>query len=515
MAAKKIKKESLKDEGLMLKDERKPRMDLNFVQELREKMEKWCGNWKVNNDQYNEFMSFIMGSQWNDDEVKVFDSYKKIPMTFNKLSPLMNYLLGEQRQNTPQLQVTPEDDVPEPTAQVREALVKDISLDSKSKVVYQTAFQQAAIGGFGAYYLATEYENNFSLDLKIVIKGLKDPTVCFWDLSAESPCKTDGMHCGFKSRLSRQKFAALYGEDIERTIKNIATDSGSILADDDSIVIINLWKRIYSPENIYKLSNGEVVSEKELKKLPKYENEFELEEYAGREMYIHREMPVYVVSDRRVPRYKIKHYIVGGDYILEEADFPSEQLPLIFVDQNSYWDKTGKQLCRPLFKDAKDAQRFLNYIGTQIAYLLKVSRYDQFMGSKENVRGAYTQQISRDPANYQGMLVYDESPSGTKPEQIRAPEISQSLQVQYERALNDIQTSTGIYNAQIGEQGNEVSGKAIDARTKRGSYATHVPFDSLNRAIAVGGEIINEMIPFVYDSERTLMLSMPEKGIET
>jgi len=48
-------------------------------------------------------------------------------------------------------------------------LVKDISLDSKSKVVYQTAFNKH-IGGFGAYYLATEYENNFSLDLKILSK---------------------------------------------------------------------------------------------------------------------------------------------------------------------------------------------------------------------------------------------------------------------------------------------------------------------------------------------------------
>jgi len=51
-----------------------------------------------------------------------------------------------------------------------------------------------------------------------------------------------------------------------------------------------------------------------------------------------------------------------------------------------------------------------------------------------------------------------------------------------------------MYGTQIGEQGNETSGKAIDARTKRGNYNTFVPFDSLNRAIAVGGQIINEMI---------------------
>jgi hypothetical protein len=69
-----------------------------------------------------------------------------------------------------------------------------------------------------------------------------------------------------------------------------------------------------------------------------------------------------------------------------------------------------------------------------------------------------------------------------------------------------------MYDTQMGQQGNEISGAAIDARTERGSYNTYVAFDSLNRAIAVGGEIINEMIPTIYDTERTVMLTMPDIG---
>jgi len=76
----------------------------------------------------------------------------------------------------------------------------------------------------------------------------------------------------------------------------------------------------------------------------------------------------------------------------------------------------------------------------------------------------------------------------------------------------DIQSCTGMYNAQLGEQGNEISGNAIDARTKRGAYATYIPFDSLNRAIACTASIIDEMIPIVYDTERTMMLNMKDAG---
>jgi hypothetical protein len=79
--------------------------------------------------------------------------------------------------------------------------------------------------------------------------------------------------------------------------------------------------------------------------------------------------------------------------------------------------------------------------------------------------------------------------------------------------MSDIESCTGIYGTQMGEQGNETSGAAIDARTKRGNFNTYVPFDSLNRAIAVGGSIIDEMIPFIYDTEREVMLNMPDSGV--
>ena len=81
--------------------------------------------------------------------------------------------------------------------------------------------------------------------------------------------------------------------------------------------------------------------------------------------------------------------------------------------------------------------------------------------------------------------------------------------------MQDLYTSTGLYQARLGQQGNEVSGRAIDARTRQGSYSTYVAFNSINRAISVGGEIVNEMIPNVYDSERVISLMTPDKGQQT
>jgi hypothetical protein len=57
--------------------------------------------------------------------------------------------------------------------------------------------------------------------------------------------------------------------------------------------------------------------------------------------------------------------------------------------------------------------------------------------------------------------------------------------------------------------GNEVSGLAINKRNERGSKNTQIPRTSLDIAIATIGEIINDMIPKVYDTQRTLVLNTP------
>lgn len=484
-----------------------------FCHDVRSKVSKWTDNWKVNIDQYHEFMAFVMGDQWADDEAKVFEDYNKIPLTMNKLGVLMNHLLGEQRQNTPNLQVVPDDNVPEETAAVREALIKDITFSSHSKVVFQTAFQQAAVGGFGSFGIKTEYDSNKNFNQNIAFFSIKDPTKCYWDLAALSPCKTDGMHCGYQERVSREKVRQLYGVKIERSIPSSSSEDSLIsFNDDDSITFLNHYERKYDVETIYQAydiyDNPRILTEDELK-------DAEMIEMDGAQSYSIEGIEYFVRDQRDVPKYTIKHYLIAGDYILEETEFPSEQLPIIYVDQNSYWDKKGKQICRPFVKDAKDAQRFLNYIATMSAHILKVSRYDQFMVSKENVRSPDTSAAWRDPATYLGGLWFDESPTGIVPQRLIAPELPQSFITQYQRALMDIQSSTGMYDTQMGNQGNEISGAAIDARTQRGSFNTYVIFDSLNRAVAVAGEIVNEMIPRVHDAERSMVLNMPDSGLKS
>ena len=476
------------------------------AEEIRNNIESWTNYWKDNTDTYNDFNQFVWGNQWLDDEARVFESYKKIPLTMNKIAPLLNHLVGEQRQNTPSIECIPDDSVPVETVAVREALVKDITFESDAKIVYQTAFQCAASAGYGAWHLDTEYESENSFSQVIRIREGKIPTRYFWDQSAISPCKTDGMYAGYKTRMSRTKFAAIYGKKLEADIPPSNIGEGSVFNDDDTITLINYYERKYNTVTLYKLSNGRTVDDEEFKLLERVMIDED-------EMLIDQDMPVTIEDKRKAPRYKVMQYLYAGDYELESEEFPSKQLPVVFVDQDSFYNKEGKQIIRPFVKDTKDAQRYINYIATNSAYLLKIGRYDQFLIEAGNARSEDTASVWRNPTNIQGGLKFDAVQSGFIPQQLKPPELSMSMVQQYERALMDIQSCTGMYNAQLGEQGNEISGAAVDARTKRGAYSTYIPFDALNRAIACTASIIDEMIPNVYDTERNLMLNMKDKGM--
>lgn len=585
------------------------KLNEKMARKARIACEKWRGEFKQNIDQYHEMHTFVLGQQWtSDEEDDMVKTFRKVPLVSNKLGTMSNSLLGEQQQNTPQLQVVPMTNCDEKVAHIRELVTKDIMFSNQTATVYQVAAGQAAIGGFSAFAIGTDYSHAKSFDLDIVYFHFKDATRCYWDIGAETVNKTDGTHCGYITRMTREKFRDIYGKEVEEKIGNgtsitqneeeialaVQPDEGDdpfSWADGNGITIIDHFVRKFEKDTLYKMSNGRVYNQEEMDELieksreinaknqmmelqnmlmgggqqmgqpmpfgdgsehsmsmgqeqspmmpPDGSNGFGMsgnedilpqdngvdvtaQPEAGMDLDFEEEVMtlwdegemVRIEDKRPAKKHKIIHYKIAGNYELDKTEFPSEQLPLVFVDNNSYYDKTGKQICRSFFGDAKDTQRYINYLRTQSAYILKVSRYDQWIGSKKNVAGLDTRRNWADPSSIQGLLAYDESPSGAKPEQIRPPELSASLFQQYQLAIEDLYTSTGLYPARMGNNGDEASGKAIDARTRQGSYSTYVFFNSINRAIATGGSIVNEMIPRVYDTERVMALMTPDEGMK-
>jgi hypothetical protein len=71
---------------------------------------------------------------------------------------------------------------------------------------------------------------------------------------------------------------------------------------------------------------------------------------------------------------------------------------------------------------------------------------------------------------------------------------------------HDIQGALGMYNASLGQQSNEKSGRAIMARQREGDMANFHYHDNLARAIRHAGRILVDLIPKIYDTKRAVRI---------
>jgi hypothetical protein len=73
-------------------------------------------------------------------------------------------------------------------------------------------------------------------------------------------------------------------------------------------------------------------------------------------------------------------------------------------------------------------------------------------------------------------------------------------------ASNEMKETTSLHNASLGMQGNEVSGVAIGKRQMADDTANYVFHKNKEKARRFAGEILVDLIPKVYDSERQIII---------
>ena len=481
-----------------------PRKDKDLISTVKENMGRWYSYFDRNNTVYKDTTEFVLGDMWREEEIYGLQETNKTPLTFNKLAPNVNHLLGEQRLNTPNLQVISlSEGVSVKAVDLRLNIVKSIGFHSNSRVAYQEAYRTALIGGYGAVVVDHKYDSHMSFNQHIFVDGLKDPTKTFFDVNAKTISKGDGTFCGRYVRISKKEFARKYPRlkvpQTQITIHNSPVNP-VYWSNDDSVLIVDYQERSTKPVKIFQMQDGSVLTEEDLK--------YGIENGVIEPGTIH--------DQRMTDQSLIKRYKIAGEYVLEESVFPGRELGIIFVDQNSYINKEGRQVIRPFVKDAMDSQRVVNYLGTQMAYLVKISRYDQWLVTSKHTEA--NPEVWRNPQSVQGGLEYtmdyDSNGAAVKPQQIAPAPLAPGL-VGLAASFNaDIQATMGLYDAQLGNDNEKISGEALKRRTRQGSKATFITFDEINRAITQVGNVIMSMMPSIYGKRKTVFMETSDSALK-
>ena len=413
-------------------------------------------------------------------------------LTINKLPQHVRQVTNEQRQNRPAGKVIPVDDKADvEVAAIFDGVVRHIEYMSDADVAYDTACDNQVTYGEGYIRLITEYCNEETFDQDVRIMRVRNSFSVYMDPTIQDPCGSDAEWCFVTQDMTKEEYEREFPDASPiSSIMSTAVGDESLSAwlDEDTVRIAEYfyYKRKRETLNLYP-DNVSAFKNTDMDK--------QLRAMYGKP-----------VRTREVDRKKVMWMKTNGYDVLDEREWPGSWIPVVRVVGNEF-EVQGQIYVSGLVRNAKDAQRMYNYWTSQEAEMLALAPKAPFIAYGGQFEGYEQQWKTANTTNWPYLEVNPDVTDGagnTLPlPQRAAPPLPQTGLIQAKMgAGEDIKSTTGQYDASLGEQGNERSAKAITAREKQGDVGTYHYVDNLARAIRHITRQLVDIIPKIYDTQR-------------
>lgn len=453
-----------------------------IVETALERMDECVRADRFNRERALDDLKKLAGDQWEEQIREDREKAGLLCLTHNQLPQFVRQVTGDIRQLNPAIKVIPGDGATDETqADLFEGIIRGIEYASDASTVYERAAESAAECGFGAFRILTEYDDPMSFDQVIRIKPIHNPLAVYVDPAARMPTREDANFWFITDKMRQKAFKKAYPNATPLDAEHDGiTDGIEHWRNAGDVVVAEYFWKEPAKITIGQMRDGSVIE---------------------RPTAAHD-----VIRTRETVKYKIMWAKVSGMDVLEgPKEMQCSHIPLVAVVGEEL--HVGEEVKRTsVIRYAKDGQMAYNYASstnTEVVALQPKAPYLVTATQVKGLEGLWGQANSKN----RPYLVYnpdDRAPGMPKRETPPVP--SAALLEAMARAREDMQATTGIYNASLGQQSNEKSGVAIRQRQMESDVSTSIYADNLRKAIAHCGRILVDLIPKVYDTERELTL---------
>jgi hypothetical protein len=420
----------------------------------------------------------VPGEQW--DEALKTERGIRPCYEFNKLRVTIKRIVNDIRANRPVGKVRAVEDGDKDTADTIEGLCRNIWTVSDADCAIDTAAEYSVGGGMGAWRVVTKYSTDDAWDQDIIIEPIRNPLTLWADPAAKDPMKRDAGFWFLESRMSKEAYEAKYGKKDAVQWEASEFDDDVEWQDDGSVRVCEYWYRKPVTKLLALLPEGQSV---EADQVPP---------------------GVVPMRTREVQTHQICMAIIAGDKVLEgPTDWAGSQFPFVVV-YGEHLVVDGKVQWFGLTRFAKDAQRAYNFSRTLAIETVAKAPLDTDWATVTQANGL-TDQWARAHKELLPFRLYNPDPQSPGPP-LRSPgaQVPVGLVNEMQWSSEDIKATTGIFDNSLGRQANENSGVAIRARQAQAEIATFNYSDNIARGVRRTYEILVDLIPKVYDTERSI-----------
>jgi hypothetical protein len=455
-------------------------------------------------------LRFRTGDQWDPQAREIRERDNRPCFTFNRIPQYVHQVTNGEREQRPSLQVTPVGEGAERlAADIWQGLIRHIELRSDAECAYDTAFESAAGDSFGYFTVDAEYAGFDSFDQELRIDRVLDPFSVFIDPAANLPDRSD-MTWGFVcTQIARDDFKRLHPHARMSSMGFFDTTPGypgRDWATADFVRVARYWRRTYRKRILQKLSVALAIK-----------NDRDV-----RDTLFSDEMPTppqgaEVIAERVVDYPSVEWFKLTGTDVLVEGKWPGLWIPIIPVLGDEFV-VDGKKMLISITRFLRDPQQLLNYVRSQQAETIALVPKAPWVGPVGSFKTHTDRWQNSNNTNY-AYLEYDpvETPSGqfAQPPQrnVAEPPI-QALNQSAQMADNDLNQNSGIYKPSLGNDSQEVSGVAINARKMQSEISNFHFVDNFRRSMRHLGRILLDLIPHYYDRANRIVRIVKPDGTE-
>lgn len=434
---------------------------------------------------------FLGGDQWPEAVRRSRESEGRPVITVNRMKQFVKQLSGTLRQTSPSIDPFPVDDKTDPIiAEIYSGLIRQIEYQSGAQHVYAWGAECAISCGIGHWRIDTRYVDD-GFDQEVCIKRIMDPFAVVWDANATELDRSDAFDCFVNEWITEDEYYRRFPDQKDdgrpTDMPYDSYHNGLYWREDDKIRIASRWFKVPKKKKLGITQDGQVF---ELDKLSRI---------AIQSLGITRE--------RTIDGHEIKHQAMSGDDFLTDIEpWAGKYIPIVpCVGEEVPID--GNVVRHGIVRWAKDPQRLYNYWRSAAAETIALAPKAPWLVTPDMIKGYEGQWMNANRGN-PPVLPYkvDTNSPTLKPERIQSPPPPVAMWQEAEVAQEDMKATTGIFDAALGNRSNETSGKAIEERQQQSDNGSFIYFDNFNHAIRRTGQILVDLIPKIYDGERTVRI---------
>ena len=454
----------------------------------------------------------IAGAQWEGSLYRDWGNRPKIEV--NKVHRGVMRIINEYRNNRISVEYIPKDGTEaDELAETCNGLYRADEIDSHAEEAMDNAFEEAVGGGFGAWRLRTELEDEYAEDeeegeyQRIRFEPIHDAdSTVFFDLNAKRQDKSDAMYAFVLTAMTPEAYKAEWNDDPASWPKSVYMTEFD-WSTQDAVYVAEYYVVEKRKDKVFVYADV-LGNEEEYTK-----DDLEDEDTA----LMIAATGLTLVREKTVKRRKVHKWILSGGGVLEDSGYiAGSHIPIVPV-YGKRWFVDNRERFMGAVRLAKDTQRLKNMQLSKLAEISAYSAARKPIMTPEQIAGHEIAWGNDNVENYRYLLLNpvtdgqgNEQPMGpvgySEP-----PDIPQPLAALLQITDQDMAELMGMQDA-AEEMVPNISGKAIELIQTRSDQNNFIYMSNMAKAVKRCGEIWLSMAKDVYVEPGRKMKTLAESG---